>query len=80
MFTVQAINTLWVEIATLYVLTAIAVTYWFELHWLAAFGLSPMFVGLILLTLLVCVQVLWVLVVGIDRLGAAIGIRKSPLL
>jgi hypothetical protein len=80
MFTGYAINTLWLEISVLFVLSTIAIVYVFEVHWLMAIGLSPMIVGTLLLAVLLLVQVLWMVVVGADRVANAVGIRKSPLL
>lgn len=80
MFTGYAINTLWVEISVLFVLSTIAIVHLFDVHWLTAVGLSPVVVGMLLLAVLLMVQVLWVLVVGADRVAHAVGIRKSPLL
>ena len=80
MFTGYAINTLWLEISALFVLSTIAIVHVFDVHWLMAIGLSPIMVGMLLLAILLLVQLLWVLVVGADRVAHAIGIRKSPLL
>lgn len=69
----------WVELAMLYLLTVVGSAFAFDLHWLIAMAVSPLIMLAMLAVVLLAVQVLWMLVVGIDRLGNAIGIRKSPL-
>jgi hypothetical protein len=68
-----------VELMVLYALTATAAIVLMDLHWLLALSVAP---GVMLATMfgtLVVVQVLWMLVVGMERLGTAVGLRKSPL-
>lgn len=67
------------ELSALYVVTTVAVVHLMSLHWLPAMLLAPFIVGAGLLTVTVLVQLLWATTVGIDRLGSALGLRKSPL-
>ncbi len=68
-----------VELAVLYVLTATAAVVLMDLHWLVALCVAPAVMLATLFSALVVVQVLWMLVVGMERLGTAVGLRKSPL-
>lgn len=68
-----------IEIAAAYLMTVVAASAYFEMHWLIAMAMAPVLLltGLIGVGLLV--QVLWVTVLGIERLGEVFGLRKSPL-
>lgn len=68
-----------VELVILYGLTTIGATMYLELHWLWAMLAAPMLMLVILGGVAALVQSLWMLVVGIERLGAACGMRKTPL-
>jgi hypothetical protein len=67
------------EIGALYLLTTIAVVQLLSLNWLMALLVAPFVIGAALLGLLGLVNLLWVTMLGVDRLTAAVGIRKSPL-
>jgi hypothetical protein len=67
------------EVSTVYVLTTIGAVHLLSLHWLFAMLLAPFLMGAGLLTVTVMVQLLWAATVGLDRLGSALGLRKSPL-
>jgi len=68
-----------IELVVLYGLTVVVATIVLDMHWVIAMAAAPFMMLALLLALMVFVQVLWILVVGIDRIGAAIGVRKSPL-
>ena len=69
----------WVELAVLYVLTMVATTILLDMHWLVAMSVTPFIIFAMLLAVLGFVQALWMFVVGLDKVGAAAGLRKSPL-
>ena len=68
-----------VELMVLYALTATATVVLMDLHWLVAFSVAPGVMLAAMFSTLAVVQVLWMLVVGMERLGTAVGLRKSPL-
>ena len=68
-----------VELMILYALTATAAIVLMDLHWVVALSVAPGVMIATMLSTLAAVQVLWVLVVGMERLGTAVGLRKSPL-
>lgn len=68
-----------VELLVLYGLTVMAAVIILDMHWFIAMVAAPFIMLALLLAVMLLVQVLWLLVVGIDRLGTALGIRKSPL-
>lgn len=67
------------ELSALFLITTVATIQWLEWHWLMAMLAAPFLIGAGLLVLMLAVHLLWLIVVGIDRLGRALGIRKSPL-
>jgi hypothetical protein len=67
------------ELAALFVLTAFTVAHLFDLHWTLAMGVSPMVMLAFLGSIYLLVEVLWLGVVGLEKLGGLFGIRKSPL-
>lgn len=67
------------ELSALYVITTVGAVHLLSLNWLLAIVLAPFLMGAGLLTVTVLVQLLWATTVGIDRLGNALGLRKSPL-
>jgi hypothetical protein len=69
----------WMELVVLYALTVAASAIILEMHLVVAMMVAPFVMLAMLLAIFVFVQVLWMLVVGLDRLGAAAGLRKSPL-
>jgi hypothetical protein len=68
-----------IELAALYVLTTVAIVQLLSMHWLVALFVAPFIIGGALLALIVLINLLWLTMIGIDRLGALLGIRKSPL-
>ena len=68
-----------VELAVLYALTVVAAVVLMDLHWVVASSVAPLIMLATLITTLAFVQVLWMMVVGLERLGSAVGLRKSPL-
>lgn len=67
------------ELLVLYVLTTVASAMLFDLHWTLAMVVAPGAMLALLIGVAAFVQALWMLVVGMERLGTLIGIRKSPL-
>lgn len=67
------------ELGALYLVTTVAAMQWLSVHWLLAMLLAPVLIAGGLLVLVAGVHLLWVLVVGLDRLGGLLGLRKSPL-
>lgn len=68
-----------IELVILYVLTTVAATTLFQMHWLWAMLVAPFLMLVTLGGVAVMVQSLWMLVVGLERVGSACGMRKSPL-
>ena len=68
-----------IELGILYVLTTVAATTLFQMHWLWAMLITPFLMLVTLGGIAVMVQSLWMLVVGMERVGTACGVRKSPL-
>lgn len=69
----------WLELTILYGLTCVAATMLLHMPWLVAATVTPAIMLAMLLAVMVGVQVLWMLVVGLESLGSAVGLRKSPL-
>jgi hypothetical protein len=67
------------EIAILFVVSTLLASQTFGLHWAFAVLLAPLIGGAIAAAIAMVVELLWLLVSGVDRVGAAIGVRKSPL-
>lgn len=67
------------EMAALFVLTTIAVAHLFDLHWTLAMGVSPLVMFAFLVSVYLLVELLWLAVLGLEKLGGLFGIRKSPL-
>ena len=68
-----------VEILVLFVLTTVGAVVFFQMHWIWAVLLAPFLIVAMLVGVMVFVQVLWMTVLGLDRIGQACGLRKSPL-
>lgn len=69
----------WIELAVLYSLLMVGATIVLDMHWVVAMSVTPVLMLGLLLAVLVTVQVLWMLVIGLEKLGTAAGLRKSPL-
>ena len=69
----------WIEILVLYVLTTVGAGMLLELHWLVAMLVAPFFMLALSLGVMASVHALWMLVIGLEKLGGAVGLRKSPL-
>ena len=69
----------WIEILVLYVLTTVGAGMLFKLHWLVAMATAPLIMLGLLLGVMALVQVMWMTVVGLEKVGSAAGVRKSPL-
>jgi hypothetical protein len=66
------------EMGALYLVTTVAAMQWLSLHWLLAMLLAPVLIAGGLFVLFAGVHLLWMLVVGLDRVGGILGLRKSP--
>ena len=69
----------WIELTVLYALTTVATVIILQMHWVLAMMVGPFIMLATLLGIMGLVQILWMFVVGLDQLGAAAGLRKSPL-
>ena len=69
----------WIELTVLFALTVVATVIILKMHWLLAMVVAPFIMLAMLAVIMGLVQVLWMFVVGLDHLGAAAGLRKSPL-
>ncbi len=68
-----------VELSVLYVLIAGATIHFLDVHAMIAMAISPVIMLALLLGVTTFVEVLWMLVVGMDKVVNAVGLRKSPL-
>lgn len=69
----------WIELSILYSLTSVATALLLDMHWLVAMSVAPGIMMAMLLAVMAFVQILWMLVVGVERIGSALGMSKSPL-
>ena len=69
----------WLEVGILYVFTSIAAAHLLSMHWLLAMLVAPFLVLVVIASLVLFVQVLWMLVLGLEKIGTSMGFRKSPL-
>lgn len=69
----------WIEILVLYVLTTVGAGMLLHLHWLIAMVTAPFIMLVLLLGVMALVQIMWMVVLGMEKVGSAVGIRKSPL-
>jgi hypothetical protein len=70
----------WIELLVLYVLTTVAAGMLLELKWTMAMLVAPVAMLGLLVGVMAGVQALWMLTVGLEKVGVAVGFRKSPLL
>ncbi|MGB5495804.1 MAG: hypothetical protein WBM97_15140, partial [Sedimenticolaceae bacterium] len=68
-----------VELSVLYVLIAGATIHFLDVHAMIAMAISPVIMLALLLGVITFVEVSWRLVVGMDKVVNAVGLRKSPL-
>lgn len=68
-----------IELLVLYALTTVAAALLMDMHMLVAMSIAPVAMLVMLLGVLVFVQLLWMVIIGLEKLGTAIGLRKSPL-
>jgi len=69
----------WIELLVLYVLTTVATGMLLELHWTMAMLAAPLVMLGLFIGVVTFVQSLWMVVLGMEKIGAAVGMRKSPL-
>ncbi len=67
------------ELSVLYVLSWIAIVEFLDVHWFIALSIAPFAILGMLAGVGMLVQLLWMVVVGLDRLWSWLGLRKSPL-
>lgn len=79
LFTRPRIADLKREVALLFLVSAVLAGHTFGMPWSFALLAAPLIGTGIVLAIAVLVELLWLLVSGMDRVGAAIGVRKSPL-
>lgn len=63
----------------LYVIASIAAAHLLSMHWLLAMLVAPFLMLVVIGGLALFVQVLWMLVLGLEKIGTSVGFRKSPL-
>ncbi len=68
-----------IELVILYVLTTVGVVTYLQMHWLWAMLVAPFVMLVALGGVAALVQSMWMLVVGLERVGSFCGLRKSPL-
>lgn len=69
----------WIELLVLYALTTVATGMLLELHWTMAMLVAPLVMLGLFVGVATFVHSLWMVIVGMEKLGAAVGLRKSPL-
>ncbi|MCB1725775.1 MAG: hypothetical protein H6959_06615 [Chromatiaceae bacterium] len=69
----------WVELTVVYALTLLALITLLKMNPLIAMVTTPFLMVVMLIGVMLLVQVLWMAVLGLERLGTACGLRKSPL-
>ena len=79
MFSEAGWNQSMVELAVLYALTTVVAVLYLDVHALIAMALSPVVMVAMLLGVALIVQVLWMVVLGMEKAGTFVGFRKSPL-
>ena len=67
------------ELVILYALTTVGATAYLQTHWLWAMLIAPFLMVVALGGVAALVQAMWMMVVGVERVGTACGLRKSPL-
>lgn len=67
------------ELTALYAVTVVVAVHLLSVHWLVAMALAPLCMGAALSGVVLAVEILYTVVVGLDRAGSALGLRKSPL-
>lgn len=68
------------EWLVLFIATTAALVIVGQLHWAVALLVAPVVMAAGVLALMAFVQVLWMTVLGAEKLGSMIGLSKSPLL
>jgi ATP/ADP translocase len=69
----------WIEILVLYVLATVGSGLLLNSHWSVAMLLAPLVMLAFSLGVVLFVHTLWLLVIGLEKLGETCGLRKSPL-
>jgi vacuolar-type H+-ATPase subunit I/STV1 len=67
------------ELLVYFVLCVVAMSLIFETHWLVSVILAPALMMMGLLAVVVFVEVLWMLVTGLEKACVCLGMRKTPL-
>lgn len=69
----------WAELSLCYLLTTVVGAHLLDMHWLATMAVAPFAMLATLLGVATLVQLLWMFVVGLEKLGTVVGLRKSPI-
>ena len=67
------------ELIALYVTCTLGVSFWLSVHWSSAMLIAPLAMVGVLAAIFTLVQVMWLFVVSLEKVGTSIGLRKSPL-
>ena len=67
------------ELSVLYVIASITAAHLLSMHWLLAMLVAPFLMLVVIGGLALFVEVLWMLVLGLEKIGTSMGFRKSPL-
>lgn len=67
------------DLALAYALASMAVIFVFDVHWVYGMAVAPLVMLAMLAAIALFVQLLWMLVLGMERVGQLVGLRKSPL-
>ena len=68
-----------VEIGMLYALSATGIALLFDIDWHWALMFAPIAMLGMLVVTVVTVHLLWLMLLGLERFGTFLGLRKSPL-
>ena len=67
------------EVVLLYVIMVVGLTIFAGIGWPWALVSAPVAMFALYLGLMLVVQVLWLIMLGLERVGTLLGLRKSPL-
>ncbi len=68
------------ELVALFVITTIALSGAFQMHWAVSLLVAPLAMAGGILAIMFGVHTLWMLVTGAEKLGMMVGLRKTPLI
>ncbi len=67
------------ELGVLYIAASIAASYLLSMHWLLAMLVAPFIVLVLIASLVLLVQLMWMFITALEKIGTSLGLRKSPL-